>query len=84
MSLTDDPRNAVYADCIRPVSPPYAAAAEYGLQSRRDPPDRIREGEGTMKSQERPWDLEPSMIALGAVYAVSIVSGILIFAGYGL
>jgi len=37
-----------------------------------------------MPAQERPWDLEPSMIAIGAMYAMSIVSSILLVAGFGL
>lgn len=35
-----------------------------------------------MKTRERPWDMEPPMIALGAVYAASIIYGILIVAGF--
>ena len=29
-----------------------------------------------MRNEERLWDLEPSVILLGAVYALSIVAGI--------
>lgn len=34
-----------------------------------------------MHMRERPWDLEPPMIALGAVYAAFILYGILLVAG---
>ncbi len=36
-----------------------------------------------MRGEERPWDLEPSMIALGAVYAASILGSIVMFAVFG-
>jgi hypothetical protein len=42
------------------------------------------DGASWMKTQERPWDLEPSMIALGAAYAACIICAILVVAGFAL
>jgi hypothetical protein len=39
----------------------------------RPGPDR---GRAIMRNEERLWDLEPSVILLGALYALSIVAGI--------
>jgi len=38
-------------------------------------------GEEQMNLRDRPWDLEPSMIALAVVYGAAIISGILVVAG---
>jgi hypothetical protein len=34
-----------------------------------------------MRNEERTWDLEPSVILLGALYALSILAGIIGAAG---
>lgn len=36
-----------------------------------------------MNLRERPWDLEPSVIALAVVYGAAIIGGILVVAGLG-